>query len=124
VLRTDGRTRKEGSVSHGQRVLVVDGVSEIRDVLEAVLAPRGLQVEWMRSSIQSHDTPDRPDIVVIDAEATPSDTRQTTWDGVPQVIIGTKPRSAATADRCRQYLPKPFQYGDLIQAIERLLPAA
>jgi len=111
-------------VSHGQRVLVVDGVSDIRDVLEAVLAPRGLQVEWMRSSVQSPDTPDRPDIVVIDAEAAPVDPRQTTWEDVPQVIIGTRPRAAATSDRCRQYLPKPFQYGDLIDAIERLLPAA
>ena len=110
-------------MSHGPRVLVVDG-SEIRDVLEAVLAPRGLQVEWMRSSVQPPDTPDRPDIIVIDAEAAPIDTRRTTWEGVPQVIIGTRPRTAATSDRCRQYLPRPFQYGELIQAIERLLPAA
>lgn len=111
-------------MSHGQRVLVVDGVSEIRDVLEAVLAPRGLQVEWMRGSVQSHSTPDRPDIIVIDAEAVPVDTPRTTWEGVPQVIIGTRPRSAAAGDRCHQYLPKPFQYGELIEAIERLLPAA
>ena len=111
-------------MSHGQRVLVVDGVSEIRDVLEAVLTPRGLQIEWIRSSVHATNTPDRPDIVVIDAEAAPADSRQTTWEGVPQVIIGTRPRSAATGDRCRQYLPKPFQYGELIQAIERLLPAA
>ncbi|HVW01040.1 MAG TPA: response regulator [Planctomycetaceae bacterium] len=111
-------------MSHGQRVLVVDGVSEIRDVLEAVLAPRGLQVEWMRSSVQSPLTPDRPDILVIDAEAAPVDSRRATWDGVPQVIIGTPPRTSPTSDRCRQYLPKPFQYGELIEAIERLLPAA
>ena len=109
-------------MSHGQRVLVVDGVSDIRDVLEAVLAPRGLQVDWMRSSVQSPSTPDRPDILVIDAEAAPVESRRT-WEGVPQVIIG-QPRTASTNDRCRQYLPKPFQYGELIQAIERLLPAA
>jgi CheY-like chemotaxis protein len=123
-----GQTRKDGSVSNGQRVLVVDGLSDVQEVLQAVLEPRGLQVDWVRGQVQTHSSKEtgRPDIVVIDAEAAPLAERQADdWAGVPQVIIGSQrfpgpagPPLSAT----RQYLAKPFQYNELIQAIERLLP--
>ena len=64
------QTGKDGSVVNGQRVLVVDGMHEIQDVLRAVLAPRGLRVDWVRSHAQQlpGEAADRPDILVIDAE--------------------------------------------------------
>lgn len=115
-------------MSHGQRVLVVDGLSDVQEVLQAVLEPRGLQVDWVRGQVQRHSSTSsgRPDILVIDAEAAPAAEREAdNWDGVPQVIIGSQrvpsPAKPAFVPN-RQYLSKPFQYSELIQAIERLLP--
>lgn len=113
---------------NGQRVLVVDGMHEIQEVLQAVLAPRGLRVDWVRSHVQQHASgaADQPDILVIDAEALPinrtAETRD--WNNVPQVILGAD-EDSETADGNTQhtYLSKPFQFPELIQAIEKLLPA-
>lgn len=113
---------------NGQRVLVVDGMHEIQEVLQAVLAPRGLRVDWVRSHVQQHasGSAERPDILVIDAEALPIDQAGGTrhWDNVPQVILGADADSeTADADVQHTYLSKPYQFPELIQAIENLLPA-
>lgn len=115
-------------MSSGRRVLVVDGVSDVQEVLQAILEPRGLKVDWVRGHVPSpHASPlDCPDIVVIDAEASPLSTREDpAWAGVPQVIIGAGGASVAPTTKPaanRRYLDKPFQYIELIQAIEGLLP--
>jgi DNA-binding response OmpR family regulator len=121
------QTGKDGSVVNGQRVLVVDGMHEIQEVLHAVLAPRGLRVDWVRSHVQHHSsgTADCPDILVIDAEALPIQKSGGTrnWNNVPQVILGADQDSSTTdVDTQHTYLPKPFHYPDLIRAIEKLLP--
>ncbi len=113
---------------NGQRVLVVDGMHEIQEVLQAVLAPRGLRVDWVRSHVQQHasGTADRPDILVIDAEALPIQQSGGTrhWNNVPQVILGAdEDSSIADVDDQHTYLSKPFHFPDLIRAIEKLLPA-
>lgn len=113
---------------NGQRVLVVDGMHEIQEVLQAVLAPRGLRVDWVRSHVQQHasEAADQPDILVIDAEALPinrpGETRH--WNNVPQVILGADEDSETADDNAQHtYLSKPFQFPELIRAIENLLPA-
>jgi CheY-like chemotaxis protein len=115
---------KEVLVTNGQRVLVIDEVSDTEEVLRAVLERRGVQVDRWRSP---HPTglpaEPAPDVVVIDlgrAHPTPG----SPWQNVPQVIIGT----AAVADTgentpspARHYLRKPFHYAELVQAVERLI---
>lgn len=109
----------------GQRVLVVDGLAETEAVLKAVLEPRGLQVDRIRA----HQPPDRvtrgarPNVVVLEAHEVEADSNTPRpWDNIPRVIIGAAEipeGSPATSDE--QHLSKPFHYGELIQAIERLL---
>ena len=113
----------------GQRVLVVDGLSETEQVLKAVLEPRGLQVDRIRSGSplsaaaprfgSSHAPTKRPNVVVLhEADDVPY---QAQWGAVPRVIIGSAHIPEAAADGSPEYLPHPFQYRELIGAIERLL---
>jgi CheY-like chemotaxis protein len=119
------QTGKDGSVVHGQRVLIVDGMHEIQEVLETVLAPRGLRVDWVRSQVQTlpGERADQPDILVIDAEASPhaSAGANRVWKNVPQVILGAEDGNPHTNVQ-HAHLAKPFQFPELIRAIERLLP--
>ena len=49
------------------------------------------------------------------------------WRNIPQVILGTIRVNAAdvgdnqTASPARRYLQKPFQFAELVQAIESLI---
>lgn len=122
------QTGKDGSVVNGQRVLVVDGMHEIQEVLHAVLAPRGMQVDWVRSHVEQlpGEAAGRPDILVIDAAALPlhKSGKNRNWRDVPQVILGAdEADSTGDGDDQHTYLNTPFQFPDLIRAIERLLPA-
>lgn len=111
----------------GQRVLVVDGLAETEAVLKAVLEPRGLQVDRIRA----HHPPERitrgtrPHVVVLEAhELDPPGAAPRLWDNVPRVIIGSAQiPTDPTSSSDEQHLSKPFHYGELIQAIERLLAA-
>ena len=55
-FRGPRQTGKDGSVVNGQRVLVVDGMHEIQDVLRAVLAPLGFQhlLEFQQSAAREY----------------------------------------------------------------------
>ena len=116
-------------VSNSQRVLVVDDVSDSAEVLRAVLAPRGVHVDRLRAgrfSPSEPAIPQAPSVVVIDME--PSDFSPapgTSWDDVPQVIIGSA-RLSPLAPReegqpAREYLRKPFEYAELVRAIEKFI---
>lgn len=111
----------------GQRVLVVDEISDTEEVLRAVLEPRGMHVDRLHGKDTSIAVnPEAlPAVVVIDTESeSPSHTTRERWRQVPQVIIGSA-RIAHTADAQgdaeRHYLAKPFQYAELVCAIERLI---
>ena len=116
-------------MSHRERVLVVDDVSDTADVLRAVLEPRGLSINRVRRIGRSGETIDSlpPAVLVLDVEsldgAAPLEISG--WRSVPQVIIGTV-RSGPGAqqlsdDAGRRYLQKPFQFAELVQAIESLI---
>ena len=115
-----GQTGKDGSVANGQRVLVVDGLHEIQDVLRTVLGPKGLRVDWIRSHCESipGDSESKPDILVIDAETC---RERPEWHDIPHVMLENEVTDQATGTT-RAILRKPFQFPDLINAIERLLP--
>ena len=118
--------RRQGSrVVSSQHVLVIDGEPETEEVLKAVLEPRGLQVHRIRDKRDAesqHQSP-APSILVIDDDSSPPESSQANgWRGVPRVIIGsTSLPDNRPRDNCRHILQKPFQYAELIQAIERLL---
>lgn len=124
-LARQGRTAR---VSSGQHVLIVDGPQEIQEVLEAILAPKGLRVNWLPSHVQRvrGETPDAPDLVVIDAAAVPlhRTVQRRDWTGVPQVILSDhdEPVGHETQTERRAVLNKPFHFPELIRAIEQLLP--
>lgn len=115
---------KEVLVTNGQRVLVIDEVSDTEEVLRAVLERRGVQVDrWRSPHPAGQSAVPAPDVVVIDlgrAHPTPG----SPWKNVPQVIIGsaviseTGPEESSPA---RHYLRKPFHYAELVQAVERLI---
>jgi DNA-binding NtrC family response regulator len=123
------RTGKEGDVSNRERILVVDEVADTAEVLQAVLAPRGLTVNRVRRLDQtvSPAGESRPAVMVLDAESfgTTSIVPGAQWQDVPQVIIGTvrftQATTAESTDSDRRYLQKPFQFAELVQAIEALI---
>jgi CheY-like chemotaxis protein len=125
-MSLQGRT---GDVSNGQRVLVVDDVSDTEEVLRAVLEPRGVHVDRVRSArfaLPDASTPTTPAVVVIDMEPSPvsgaNDDRTASWDNVPQVIIGSIKLPHRTGPHAeRHYLAKPFEYAELIRAIEKFI---
>ena len=116
-------------MKRSDQVLIVDGLRETADVLRAVLAPRGLDVARIRGDgafpAGDSDAP-IPRVVVIHQEGNAALVHSpgSVWSNVPRVIISSDdlPQHASPCNGDRQhYLRKPFQYGDLVQAIERLL---
>ena len=128
-------------MSNRERVLVVDEISDTAEVLQAVLEPRGVTVNrvsrWGQNEFPTVEN--RPAVVVYDVESLADGALPASgnWHGVPQIIIGSirPPKSngvksdgaksdrkePAAPDVQRRYLQKPFQFAELIQAIESLI---
>lgn len=118
------------ALNRTDRVLVVDGLRETADVLRAVLEPRGFDVARVRGGAASGSDCDAPMprvIVMHQEDDQPDCSPAVAWSDVPRVIISSDehaespPRLSTGRQR---YLQKPFQYGELIHAIERLLENA
>jgi hypothetical protein len=70
-------------------------------------------------------------LIVLDADALAGSgpPLNNDWQGIPQVIIGTihvaEPEAATgqTGEPERRYLQKPFQFAELMRAIDALLPS-
>jgi len=119
-------------LSNRERILVVDEVSDTAEVLQAVLEPRGLTVNRVRrldSAIAAGDA-SRPAVVVLNVESTDSrgSSEWKDWQDVPLVIIGTARLAVAASNgsaECmpatRRILQKPFQFAELIAAIEAMI---
>lgn len=107
-------------MANPERVLVVDGISETAEVLRAVLEPRGLQVERVRGHrLQDVENRRSPSVVILHEESAPAAGR---WPGVPRVIIGScQPGEDGAPANGSRRLAGPFQYPELIAAIEDLL---
>ena len=114
-------------MSDGQSVLVIGGLSETEEVLKAIFEPQGLQVNRIRGTAFTEKKQDHksPNVVVIDADTDRQDRDQCQhWSSAPRVVIGSAQCHSSTRfdqSSADQYLQKPFQYGELIRAIERLL---
>ena len=107
-------------MSHGASILVVNGLSETTEVLKAVFEPRGHEVRRVRRT-QFAESVTRPGVVVWhdDAESAPLDS---SLHDVPRVLIG-KARLSDTSRGARRFA-QPFEYGDLLQAVEAALEQA
>lgn len=114
-------------MASSQRIVVVGGLSETEQVLKAVLEPRGVHVERIRDgefgAAQSSVVPPRLVVYHDDDEySAPTRVCLERWEEVPHVIIGSaEVDSSAAASQNGQFLQNPFQYRELIQAIEHLL---
>ena len=111
------------SVPH---VLVIDGTSDTEAVLKAVLEPRGTQVERTRGTIARRRTDEAnvPHVVVIDLDEESADATASCFEESHRILIGSATTPVDDRDR---FLAKPFQYPELLRAIEDLLalpPAA
>jgi hypothetical protein len=102
-----------------RRVVVLGGLPETADVLKAVLEPRGWEVARLRGDRPA--TLEPPNLVVLHSDDEP----RNPWVDVPTVIIGTAefPDRTDSSDD-RPFLAHPFQYAELIQAVDRLLQRA
>ncbi len=102
------------------QVLVVDGTSDTEAVLKAILEPRGAQVERTRglNARQRGEDTSVPQVVVIDLDDESSEKSTTRFCESHRILIGSKQTAVTDRDR---FLAKPFQYPELLQAIEDLL---
>ena len=121
VIGCPGQTRKDGRVNVSQRVLVIGGISDTATVLQAVFEPRGATVE--RSRTHRPATSHRrfsSEVVVIDLDADQNfESSVNDHQRSNRVFIGSNtPKRISPDDR---FLSKPFQYPELVKAIEELL---
>lgn len=103
-----------------RHVLVIDGPSETEAVLRAVLEPRGAVVERTRTHglAQAWGSREEPDVVVVDMDGDDAE-HAAVWPSAPHVVIGS---ARVTVDDVQtRFLQKPYQYPELIRAIEDLL---
>ncbi len=107
----------------GQQVVVVDGVPETTQVLRAILEPKGHRVERVRGidGLASRSAP--PSVVVLHDDGAPGTHRQHKYGTVPRVVIGSlrSAECAASDGGNERTLSQPFQYAELIRAVEALL---
>lgn len=106
--------------SYSRRVLVLDGVPETAEVLQAVLQPRGIQV--MRESSRSSDFGGTDvDLVVVHRGESADEPRCLDLPRtVPQIVVDCG-LGQDDAPGYATRLSSPFQYGDLVREIELLL---
>jgi DNA-binding response OmpR family regulator len=119
------------------RVLVVDPLEETREVLETMLARRGVRIvtavrreEGLRLAREF-----QPDVVVFDCEAPSTQSGSSSTlaseaaeesfaaaspDHPPSLILIGNARRAAN-EASAHYVQKPYHYGPLIHTIEALL---
>jgi hypothetical protein len=114
-------------VSLKPRVVVVDHSTETADVLQAVFAPRGVEVERRHIPARRRGVPRDAEVFVLDEEdclVSPATLSPAVPELRNRVVLGSpapQPVGGPTATDDANYLPKPFQYTELIRAVEALL---
>jgi hypothetical protein len=108
-------------------LLVCDDAPDTADVLEAVYTPRGVVVNRLRSGQAVPPAPAETPAVLVLNSAYAAAAPASQWDAVPRVLIGRahgpgepSPVVSDRAPQCRR-LASPFQFRELIQAIDQLL---
>jgi CheY-like chemotaxis protein len=109
---------KDVAVTRGQKVVIVDGVPETAQVLRAVFEPRGHRVERVRG-FEAPATTEPGSVLVLHDDGADDVRRRHRYGTVPRVVIGSV--TTASGDTTEQRLAQPFQYAELIRAVESLL---
>ena len=104
-------------MSHSSSILVVDGPSETTEVLRAVFEPRGHAVDRVRQS--QLPSVSSPRVVVWHSSESEEASAADRFAGVPRVVIG-RTRVAESVSGTHRF-SQPFEYGELLGAIESLL---
>ncbi|MBI3464893.1 MAG: hypothetical protein HY000_17830 [Planctomycetes bacterium] len=109
-------------------VLVIDDFADTAEVLRAVFEPRGVRVDRLScrpSAFIVDEVQDAPTVVVIDSDSwKPSNPCAVRWPGSPRVVLGrgyAETRATAGHAPTTEFLSKPFQYSELVGAIEQLM---
>ena len=87
--------------------------------MKAVFEPRGHAVNRVRQSELPSGSASRPRVLVWHANDSEDSQAAIRFDGVPRIVIG---RGAVPIGDSRRF-SQPFEYGELLQAIESLLAA-
>lgn len=134
---------KEVCLDTRRSVLIVDRSAESREVLRAVLEPRGLRILEANAAAEGLELARRytPDVIVLDpelgrapaAEVAGAFARQTARQATQLVVLGAVRgkvnapqaggllRRVDSGSQAEQYLAKPYHYAPLIRRIEALL---
>jgi DNA-binding NtrC family response regulator len=118
----------QDSQDHTLSVLVVDEYSESLEILRTILELRGVNVLEARAAETGLEVmrAEHPRVVVLDLEDASNDdeTIQSAFEDETRrcesslVILG---KARLKANSSGQVINKPYQYGQLIRTIERLL---
>lgn len=95
----------------------MDGPSETTEVLRAVFEPRGHAVDRVRQS--QLPSGGSPGVIVWHTTESEDAAAAERFAGIPRVVIG---RARVTESACdTRRLTQPFEYRELLNAIESLL---
>jgi hypothetical protein len=111
-------------VTREHRLVVVDRFPDTADVLRAVFEPRGIEVERRRRPLGAGPADSSAELFVFDVESVHASHAQAgDWPAGPRVVIGpgALPETREAHKATSTYLAKPFEYAELIRAIEQLL---
>ena len=131
-------TNSVGEENPVREVVVVDGVPETVEVLRAILEPRGIPVRPLKQKgrLNNQSTASKPSepsddqVYVLHLDADRTTTNRPSPDGATPsraVIVGGRlevPESNDCESGRVRHLASPFQYADLLTAIDRLMDAA
>lgn len=104
-------------MTSGQKVVIIDGVPETAEVLQAVFEPRGHRVERVRSHAADCASRTTNSVLVLHDDA--KGARRSKYGSTPRVVIGSI--SSEAADPSETHLSPMFQFAELVRAVEGLL---
>ncbi len=121
-----------GSTAQPSRVLVIDDDQELCALMTEFLASHGYQVSTARDGVQGLETAlsERPDVVILDVMMPRLDgfdvlRRLRKQAGIPVLMVSAR---TAPEDRIQglnfgadDYLPKPFEVGELLARIRAIM---
>lgn len=110
-------------MTSGQHVVIVDGVPETAAVLREVFEPRGHRVDRIRS-FETASSAEAGSVLVVHDDTSSEVDRRFKYGTTPRIVIGsvttvTDETPVRAGDERR--LSQPFQYAELICAVESLL---
>ncbi len=113
-------------MSGGHQIVLVDGLSETEEVLKAVFEPKGTRIARIRhlNTAKFFEPDSRPNVVVLhESDAQPAHPELECFESIPRVVIRSvlQTEDSESSDSETFYLQKPFQYPELVRAVERLL---